>query len=101
MDEIISNHDKIFEQARRERDIMEGRKPEDLPPTKVVTQDDLASIKQMLTIIMNKVRAIDLIVRQNAGRGGAFKEYQGEREDPHTRRVMAFLEGEKEDAPKG
>lgn len=100
-DNIISAKDKIFEQARRERDLMMGKKPEPEIVTKKVTPDDLAEIKQMLTIILNKVRAIDLIVRDryHAPRRTHEGEQAVKPQQEETRQALGFqtfIEGEKE-----
>ena len=74
--EILTNKDKILENHQRHVAQVEG-KPFKEVVTKTVTPDDLAEIKQILMVILGKVRGIDAYVRTlNAGHirrsGGTF-----------------------------
>lgn len=61
--DILTNKDKILEAHRKHCDRVEGRQSQEIK-TYDVTPDDLAEIKQILMVILSKVRGIDAYIRQ-------------------------------------
>jgi len=77
--EILTNKDKILEAHRKHCDRVEGRETKEIK-TYSVTPDDLAEIKQILMVILSKVRGIDSYIRDPYGKvsARASREYRGE-----------------------
>lgn len=76
--EILSNKDKIIENARKDWDRFNGREVKDIK-TIPGELDDLQSIKTLLMAILGKVRDIDVIVRQQTSSYGNRKHtFHGE-----------------------
>ena len=74
--EILTNKDKILEEHQRHVARVEGLQFKEIV-TKQATPDDLAEIKQLLMVILGKVRGIDAYIRTiNTGQtrrsGGTF-----------------------------
>ena len=94
--EILTNKDKILEEHRKHCDRVEGRETKEIK-TYQATPDDLAEIKQILMVILSKVRGIDSYVRDPHGHigrrasrtvAGEYSEGTDPNDKPETARLF-------------